>query len=230
MDNDLTTKVEKLMRGFINLEKGLSNIGSRSEAMEKETYDLMAKMVQRINDHKGVVDTLAGTVKDMQQQLQKLTIMVNDLALKAKDAESKPKRTPRKKTTVETPAIEPVQPTAPAVPIQPTGTVQSWDGVEFPIVRGGMEITPPVIARCRMYEIENKGRPNDIPESVWAFLSGLTVDERMSILKLYGIEPPDPSKDLLDDVDPPVYSETDDNPTDKSEGVDQVLTAINTGD
>ena len=230
MDNDLTTKVEKLMRGFINLEKGLSNIGSRSEAMEKETYELLERMVQRINAHKGTVDTLAGTVNDMQQQLQKLTIMVNDLALKAKDAESKTKRAPRKKATVETPATEPVQPTAPSVPVQPTGSVQSWDGVEFPIVRDGMEITPPVIARCRMCEIENKGRPSDIPESVWSFLSGLTVHDRMSILKLYGVEPQSPANKLLDDVDPPVYPETDDNPTDKSEGVDQVLTAINTGD
>ena len=225
MDNDLTTKVEKLMRGFINLEKGLSNIGSRSEAMEKETYELLERMVQRINAHKGTVDTLAGTVNDLQQQLQKLTIMVNDLALKAKEAESKTKRAPRKKATVEdTPAVAPVQPTA------PVGPAQSWDGVEFPIVRDGMEITPPVIARCRMCEIDNKGRPSDIPEGVWTFLSGLTVDDRMHILKLYGVEPPSPANKLLDDVDPPVYPETDDNPTDKSESVDQVLTAINTGD
>ena len=180
--------------------------------MEKETYDLMAKMVQRINDHKGAVDTLAGTVKDMQQQLQKLTIMVNDLALKTKEAESKPKRTIRKKAAVEIPAAEPVQPTAPAEPVQPTAPVQPWDGVEFPIVRCGMEITVPLIAQCHIFELGHAPKPKDIPDAVIEFIHTLSQEQRAEILNLYG------------------YNDEEEEDTDDSEGVDQVLTAINTGD
>lgn len=208
---DQQQQIAKLMQGFINLEKGLSLVDSRSEAMEKETYDVLAKMVQRINDHKGVVDTLAGTVKDMQQQLQKLTIMVNDLALKAKDAESKPKRTTRKKAAVENPAV-PVQPTAPVVPVQPTAPVQPWDGVEFPIVRCGMEITVPLIAQCHIFELGHAPKPKDIPDAVIEFIHTLSQEQRAEILNLYG------------------YNDEEEEDTGDSEGVDQVLTAINTGD
>lgn len=220
MDNDLTTKVEKLMRGFINLEKGLSNIGSRSEAMEKETYDLMAKMVQRINAHKNSVDTLAKmvdvldqrssmltqSIEEVKRQLMDLTIRINDMALNAKEAvpapvaEEKPKRAPRKKKTEE--------PSAPPIHAVPSDSVLPWDGVEFPVVRGGMEITPAVIARCQMLVVNNKERPNDIPVEVWDFLLAQPVENRMGILNKYGVGLPE----------------------ENSEGVDQVLTAINTGD
>lgn len=207
--------IEKLMRGFISLEKRLSDNDSRSEAMEKETYDLMAKMVQRINDHKASVDTLKATVTSMQQELQKLTILVNDLALKAKDAESKPKRVPRKKVEVVEPVTEPVAP-VPPIPAQPITTSPSnsspqWDGVEFPIVRSGVEITPAIIARCRMLLINNKPRANDIPEDVWNFVLAQTVETQTEILKRYG------------------YEDTAEDTTPNTEGVDQVLTAINTG-
>lgn len=177
--------------------------------MEKETYDVLSKMVERINAQKQLVEQLSKTVSELsatmtgiQDRLSKSELLLNDTLLKVKDlsvpavqqgaaavAEAgeapKPKRTRRKK--VEAPAVVEEAPVEAAVAVRSVATVSSakWEGREFPVFINDVEITPTVITRCKIAEENGSGVPDGLPQEVYDYVVRQSQDGLCGILQSY---------------------------------------------
>lgn len=175
--------------------------------MEKETYEVLSKMVERINAQKQLVEQLSKTVSELtatmtgiQDRLSKSELLLNDTLLKVKDLSvtpvqqaapavveeaPKPKRTRKKK--VEAPAVVEEEPVEATPPVRPVATVSGaeWEGKEFPVFINAVEVTPTVITRCKISEEHGSGAPDDIPQEVYDYVVRQSQDGLCGILQAY---------------------------------------------
>lgn len=177
--------------------------------MEKETYEVLSKMVERINAQKQLVEQLSKTVSELsatmtgiQDRLSKSELLLNDTLLKVKalsvpavqqeavavaaaEEAPKPKRTRRKK--VEAPAVGEEAPVVEVTTVRSVATVSGakWEGREFPVFVNDVEITPTVITRCKIAEENGSGVPDGLPHDVYDYVVRQSQDGLCGILQSY---------------------------------------------